>query len=283
MATVLVGANLFYQIVEPSSFILKIAVAANDCQQVSNESARYSGGEIDQQQILIDANGGRYLRLDAEPGVLDVSYTAQVLIAPHLVPASTIVADAFNELPLDVLGFLNPSRYCESDKLARFAVTEFGQQPPGFALVSTICDWVFHHIAYQPGTTDGSTTACDVLIERSGVCRDFAHVAISLCRAMGIPARYVAGYAVDLAPPDFHGFVEVYLGGRWFLFDPTRLASVTGLVRIATGRDAADAAFATFVGEAYLNNMQVWANPVAVDDAPPTTVSEPSFVGVSTS
>ncbi|MEO9930830.1 transglutaminase-like domain-containing protein, partial [Rhodopirellula bahusiensis] len=106
---------------------------------------------------------------------------------------------------------------------------------------------------------------CDVLLQRAGVCRDYAHVAISLCRALGIPARYVSGYAVNLVPPDFHGFMEAYLDGRWFLFDATRLAPVGGLVRIGTGRDAADVAFATIRGEVDCTGMGVWAT-----DANPT-------------
>jgi transglutaminase-like putative cysteine protease len=99
----------------------------------------------------------------------------------------------------------------------------------------------------------------DVLVQRAGVCRDFAHLSISFCRALGIPARYVAGYAPELQPPDFHGFFEAYLDGRWYLFDATKLAPVNGFVRIGTGRDAADASFATLVGAATMQNMMVSA------------------------
>jgi transglutaminase-like putative cysteine protease len=101
------------------------------------------------------------------------------------------------------------------------------------------------------------------LIQRVGVCRDYAHLAIALCRALCIPARYISGYAVALQPPDFHGFFEAYLGARWYLFDATRMAPVEGFVRIGTGRDAADASFATIIGEAALTYMAVWAEQTA--------------------
>jgi transglutaminase-like putative cysteine protease len=124
-----------------------------------------------------------------------------------------------------------------------------------------------------PGSTDSSSTAVDVLVQGAGVCRDYAHLGMALCRAMGIPARYVSGYAVDLEPPDFHGFFEVYLDQRWFLFDATRMAPLDGLVRIASGRDAADAAFATLVGAASLEHKVVSATDldrsIAGDDGEP--------------
>jgi len=164
------------------------------------------------------------------------------------------------------LAYLNPSRYCESDKLFRFAGEEFGHLLPGYSRVTAICNWTFEHLTYTPGSTGPTTTACDVLLQRTGVCRDYAHVAISLCRAMGVPARYVSGYAVNLQPPDFHGFFEAYLDGRWYLFDATRLAPVGGFVRIGTGRDAADVAFATIRGDAQSTALEVWAEETQADD-----------------
>ena len=137
----------------------------------------------------------------------------------------------------------------------------------GFDRVSKITDWVYNSLAYVPGSTGPSTTACDVLLQRTGVCRDFAHLAIALCRSLGIPARYVSGYAVNLDPPDFHGFFEAFLGGDWILFDATKLAPVSGFVRIGAGRDAADVAFATLIGEATLTAMTVQAiDPEQTED-----------------
>jgi len=143
--------------------------------------------------------------------------------------------------------------------LTHFALSTFGNTEPGYLRVTAICDWINNNLHYQPGSSGESTSACDVLVQREGVCRDYAHLAIALCRALCIPARYISGYAVDLQPPDFHGFFEAYLGFRWYLFDATRMAPVEGFVRIGTGRDAADASFATIIGEATLTSMAVWA------------------------
>ena len=161
-----------------------------------------------------------------------------------------------------VLTYLNPSRYCESDLLARFTFEEFGQLYPGYSRVQAICNWVFEQLDYTPGSTTATTTAADVLLQRTGVCRDYAHLAIALCRGIGIPARYVAGYAVDLQPPDFHGFMEAFLEGNWYLFDPTRLTSILGLVRIGSGRDAADVSVATITGNVLLTQQAVWATGI---------------------
>ena len=119
---------------------------------------------------------------------------------------------------------------------------------------------MFEQLDYTPGSTNAFTTAADVLLQRTGVCRDYAHLAITLCRGIGIPARYVAGYALDLQPPDFHGYMEAFLDGKWYLFDPTRLTSILGLVRIGSGRDAADVSVATITGNALLTQQSVWAN-----------------------
>ena len=164
---------------------------------------------------------------------------------------------------------LNPSRYCESDLLGNFSMPEFGSSSQGFLRVKSICDWTYSNLAYVSGSTNSQTTARDVFVERQGVCRDFAHLAIALCRGLGIPARYVCGYAAELQPPDFHGFFEAYLGDRWYLFDPTRLAPVSGFVRIATGQDAADVPFATFIGAAQLKSKKVWANRPTSPIPPP--------------
>jgi len=147
--------------------------------------------------------------------------------------------------------------------LLRFVNRTFGTLSPGFERVTGICNWIYDHLTYLAGSTDSSTTAVDVLVQAAGVCRDYAHLGIALCRALGIPARYVSGYAVGLDPPDFHGFFEAYLDGRWYLFDATRMAPIDKLVRIAAGRDAADAPFATFVGSATLTSMVVSATDFA--------------------
>jgi transglutaminase-like putative cysteine protease len=163
----------------------------------------------------------------------------------------------FDEVPADVLPYLNPSRYCESDKLGDFAWRHFGDHSPGHGRVQAVSDWVNENLVYTAGSTDASSSTTDVLLQRAGVCRDYAHVAISLCRALGVPARYVSGYGVGVEPQDFHGFFEAYIGTDWYLFDPTGMTTPNGLVRIGYGRDAADAPFATLVGRATLIDKSV--------------------------
>jgi transglutaminase-like putative cysteine protease len=156
-----------------------------------------------------------------------------------------------------VIPYLFPSRYCQSDRLSRFAWDLFGKIDQPYKKVLTIVDWIYDNVEYLRGSTDSETSAYDTVTQRTGVCRDFAHLGIALCRALSIPARYFTGYAYELQPPDFHACFEACVGGQWLVFDPTRLSSLNGLVRIATGRDAADAAVASIFGRARGTKMEV--------------------------
>jgi transglutaminase-like putative cysteine protease len=151
----------------------------------------------------------------------------------------------WSDLPQAVLQYLTPSRYCPSDKFFLFANREFGAIPTGGARVLAVLDWIHAHVDYTPGVSNAETTAERTFVDRAGVCRDFSHLGITLCRALNIPARAVSAYAWQLDPPDFHAIFEVYLDGGWWLVDPTRLSAIDGLVRIGVGRDAADIAFLT--------------------------------------
>lgn len=260
MSTILIGSELAYEIKQPTILLLKISAARNDHQQLVHEELTFTP-IIPVEELEVGSDGNRIYRVVAQPGTLNVSYRATIELMPDVVTPSDVSEAKKAQIPADVLPYSNPSRYCESDLLARFAFEEFGELEAGHKRVQAICDWVHEFLDYTPGSTNSTTTASDVLLMRTGVCRDYAHLAISLCRGIGIPARYVSGYAVDLDPPDFHGFMEAFLDGRWFLFDPTKLAPLTGLVRIGTGRDAADVAFATINGAATLTSKGVWALP----------------------
>jgi transglutaminase-like putative cysteine protease len=166
----------------------------------------------------------------------------------------------FEHIPAEALVFVYPSRFCQSDLLARLAKREFNQDEAGFYRVTRICNWIFDRIEYLSGTTTQTTSAFDTVTQLAGVCRDFAHLAIAFCRALGIPARFVSAYAYGLNPPDFHAHIEAFLGGRWILFDPTRLAPQSSFVRIGRGRDAADTSFATIFGGAKMNKMELSMN-----------------------
>ena len=253
-----VGCSLDYEINSPTNFLFQIAVAENEHQALVSESLTISP-YMALEACQVGKSGNRMHRLSVQPGRISVDYRATVKLNRLQRDPQQLQETPYQDLPADILTYLYPSRYCESDRLARFAWEEFQNVAPGYTRVEGIVDWVNRYLSYESGTTGPSTTACDVLISRTGVCRDYAHLSIALCRALGIPARYVAGYAKELQPPDFHGFFEAYLGNAWYLFDATRLAPVRGLVRIGSGRDAADISFATIVGAALSTKVNVWA------------------------
>ncbi len=201
--------------------------------------------------------GNRYTRLVAPPGDLSIDYAGTVELSPLRADPSTIDEIPIAELPLDLFAYLQPTRFCESDRLCGFAEKTFSSLAPGFSRVTAICNWISENIANRSGVSDAETSAVQTLEARAGVCRDFTHLGISICRALGIPARFVSCYALGLEPDDFHAVFEAYLGGQWWLFDPTRQAALDGLVRIGLGRDAADAAFASIYGAAEATGMQV--------------------------
>ena len=251
MTRIRIHSELRYDVQSPSNFALAVLAAEGRRQTVEDQTFTITpDGLVD--RVRFGPAGHDLVRATAEPGPLTIRYDATVDVRAYVPDDVPRRETPFVEVPGEVLGFLHPSRYCESDLLGRFAQRTFGQLAPGFERVTGICNWIWEHLSYEPGTTDSSTTATDVLVTGAGVCRDYAHLGIGFCRALGIPARYVSGYAVDLEPPDFHGFFEAFLDGEWYLFDATRMAPIGGLVRIAAGRDAADVAFAAIVGAAEL-------------------------------
>lgn len=258
MTRIQIGSKLLYEVRQPTIFLLKIAAASTQHQVLSNESLTFDP-QVNIEQCQVGLEGNRLHRVVVQPCQLSIAYQATAELTPEIERPRNVGESEAAQMPPDVLTYMNPSRYCESDVLARFAFEEFGQLKPGFGRVQAICDWVNSHLEYTPGSTTATTTASDVLLHRTGVCRDYAHLAITLCRGIGIPARYVSGYAVDLQPPDYHGFMEAFLDGQWYLFDPTKLASTLGLVRIGVGRDAADVAFCTLTGNAAMLQKSVWA------------------------
>jgi transglutaminase-like putative cysteine protease len=208
---------------------------------------------------LVDQERNRAHIVRCEPGVLSVRYDGSVTRSdPTTAPA---VTDAQRAVAL------RPSRYCPTDRMAGFATRQFGGQPSATATVRAICDYVFEHITYDAAATRPGLDAIETLLAGRGVCRDFAHLVATLCRANDVPARVAAVYAPGLSPMDFHAVVETAIDGRWWCWDATRLAPRQTLVRIATGRDAADIAFAsTLSGQVDLSNVEVSA--VAPGDLP---------------
>jgi transglutaminase-like putative cysteine protease len=191
----------------------------------------------------------RYAAVLVPPGDFTVDYRADVTLDVFRAESTTIDEMPVADLPLEILPYLLPSRFVSSDRLSAFAQREFGWLPKGHRRVTAICNWIYNNLDYRRGSSDGETTADESLLVRAGVCRDFAHIGIAFCRALGIPARFVSCYAFGLNPPDFHAVFEAYLDGRWWLFDATRQANLAGLVRIGVGRDAAEIAFCTPFGD----------------------------------
>jgi transglutaminase-like putative cysteine protease len=244
--------RLQYEIADNASdFIFNVHAAQTPCQSVVTEALHISQPLTP--VIYIDPSGGtRFLRLTAAPGPLAVHYDATVDIVHHSESPARLAEVPIARLPPEVIPYIYPSRYCQSDRLRRFAAREFGHLRQGYWRVQAIVDWVRQRTKFQSGSSNDSTSAVDTLTEQVGVCRDFAHLMIALCRAVNIPARFVTGidYGADpaMGPTDFHAVVEVFLGDRWYLFDPTGVSPPMGLVRLGTGRDAADVSFATIFG-----------------------------------
>lgn len=184
-----------------------------------------------------------------------------------------VVSDAgesrVEDLPEEALVFLLPSRFCESDRMLDLAWSLFGQIPPGWGRVQAICDHVHNHIRFNYLDARPSRTACDAWEEGRGVCRDYAHLAVTFCRALNIPARYCTGYLGDAGTPpphppgDFAAWFEAWLGGRWHRFDPRNNTPRIGRVLMARGRDAADVAIATTFGPNTLTAFRVWTDEIA--------------------
>jgi transglutaminase-like putative cysteine protease len=245
--------QLSYEIIgNTADFIFNIHAAPTPCQTLVAESLTISQAA----PFSLESDGpnrNRLLRLRAEPGWLMINYEAQVDLAHYIDQPEHIGEVPIALLPLEVLPYLYPSRYCESDKLQWLANQQFGHLPQGYGRVEAIRSWVNNRTRFLSGISNFSTSAVDTLHQQAGVCRDFAHLMIALCRALNIPARFCSGvdYGSDpaLGPTDFHAYVEVFLGGRWYIFDPSGVATPMGLVRIGTGRDAADISFATIFGD----------------------------------
>ena len=256
MHTSLVDCLLEYEVSGPAHFLFNIEAAFHEGHEVQEERLTITPS-MKVRNFHDERSGNRFFRLDAPKGVLTVNYHARVLLNAAPVPLH-LGETPVTALPDDVLLYLLPSRYCESDSLGLVAQQMFGKLPPGIQRVQAIENWIYESVQYRPGFTRSTTTAQDVFVQRVGVCRDFAHLGITLCRALNIPARLVVGYVYfDEPPQDFHALFEAWLDGRWVLFDATRSAPIDRLVRIGSGRDAKDVAFATIFGSVKMLRMQI--------------------------
>ena len=253
-----VGCRLAYELWEPATALFNIRPAATPQQRIISESLTVTPhADIESMTIAVTSN--RLDRVRMAVGHVRIDYAATVDLEVHTFDPEHVLERAPSILPMEFLQDLMPSRYCEADRFSNIAHKLFANSQRGHLRVTEISNWIYDHLDYRRGSSDAHTSAIDTLTDRAGVCRDFAHVGISLCRALGIPARFASAYALGLDPADFHAIFEAYLGDRWYLFDPTRQAALDGLVRVGVGRDAAEVAFANFWGGSVTPvDMQVW-------------------------
>ncbi len=243
--------TLGYTVVSPSDFVFVIQPTHTPYQRVTWERLT-TQPEYTVEEETHGAPANRHLRVRAEPGPFELRYDAIVDVVHHFALPSDLREVPIAELPAAVLQYVYPSRYCQSDRLLNIARAEFGTMNPGYERVEAIRKWVQDRTRFHVGSSHPGTSALETYECGMGVCRDFSHLMISMCRALNIPARFATAvdYGADpaLGPTDFHCYVEAYLGDRWYIFDPSGISPRMGLLRIGTGRDASDVSFATIFG-----------------------------------
>jgi transglutaminase-like putative cysteine protease len=263
-----VGAELEVEITAPTTLEFQIAVAPHPYTELFESLSFVLDGKPVQPLEISGVHGNRIHKLDAPVGNLKVDYAATIVGRTDPAPVSEY----------DLSMYLRPSRYAEADKFYGFAATEFGNYIDSTTLLEKVSLWVGTRLNYVPGSSDPIDGAVDTLLAGAGVCRDFAHLVVALLRAVNVPARVVSVYAPGLYPMDFHAVAEAFVEGHWRVVDGTLLAPRQALVRIATGRDAADVAFLdNHKGAITLNRLEVTA--VVEGDLPRDSIDQLVSIG----
>ncbi len=281
MRRIKLGCQLRYASISATPAVFVVQPPAHPRQLIERDQLLFAGTSAPVEHA--DAFGNRCQRVTLQPGDSQVRYEA---IAAVPFEGDPVISDARQvppeELPSSLLRFTLPSRYAETDKLLPFAWETFSHVPRGWARARAICDWVHDRIEYRRGVSSPHWSAADAITQRQGVCRDRAHAVIALCRAFNMPARYAVSYLPDIDVPDdgnpmdFHAYAEVWLEGGWQVFDPHDRFPRKGRVFLASGLDAADAAFATFYGGTRLTGFQVWADPIPLYEREPAGAADPA-------
>lgn len=249
-----IESRLEYQLPSTTDVLLQLEAAVIPEQKVENAHialppsdhfARLPGHDTIGDRIWLRAHGSLSIRYQATVTVerLDAEIAKLPAVPPHLLPAETIQ-------------YMMPSRYCPSDEFQNVVTDEFGELEGG-ARVQAIRDWIHAHLCYTPGSSTPFTGAMETYVSRHGVCRDYAHLMISLVRASAIPARFASVYGLNVQPQDFHAVVEVFLDNAWYMVDPTGMSRSEEMAKIGVGRDAADVSFLTSYGQAFLQEQEV--------------------------
>jgi transglutaminase-like putative cysteine protease len=266
--TLAIGCEFVHDSIIDVPAILQVEPVTDQPVEISDHHWSFDPEQIS--RVYRDLYGNACRRVVVPAGRSVIRFEA-VAVVPDAVEDTDPDAEEIppGQLPDDVLLYTLPSRYCLPDVLGNEAWTRFGTIPPGFRRVQAICDYVHDHLQFQYGASTSWTTAADVHQSGYGVCRDFTHLAISFCRALNIPARYVFGYLPEMdirprgVPMDFAAWMEVWLSDRWWTFDPRNNSPRKGRVLIGRGRDATDVAMATTFGAPYLESMVVRAEEIA--------------------
>ncbi len=252
-----VFTEMEYTARSPGTIILNIHALRTQHQAVISETFTIDP-YIKVEEMTSASGENRVVRFEIEQDAgIKVSYNATVDNFYEVKDYSDLVEIPVAKMDAAVFPYLYPSRYCQSDRLYRLANNLFGHIMNPFEKVATLTNWIHKNVQYLSGFSNAQTSAYDTVTAQTGVCRDFAHLGIALCRALTIPARYFTGYAYQLQPPDFHACFEAYLGNEWILFDATKLVPLNGLIKIASGRDAADTAIANIFGNVVFSSMVV--------------------------
>jgi len=245
-----VGAQIDVEVTAPTTLEFQVAVAHQPGLDIRESLAITFNGKLLQPREIIGRHDTRIHSVEVGEGAVSLSY--QATVSGEAEPSPT--------RDIDLITYLRPSRYAESDKFFGFAATEFGRFADSATLLEKVSSWVGTRLDYVPGSSDPIDGAADTLLAGAGVCRDYAHLVIALLRALHMPARLAAVYAPGCDPMDFHAVAEAYVDGQWRVVDATCLAPRQSMVRIATGRDAADTAFLdNHAGSITLTGMTVTA------------------------
>lgn len=266
-----IGYELIYEFPAPTPLILTVHVHYSRVSDLLHPDHLLTQPAVPTTGYR-DGFGNWCTRLVAPAGRMRLSADTVIQDAGVVEPTvPTAMQHAVEDLPEETLVFLLGSRYCETDRLSDIAWQLFSQTPPGWGRVQAICDFVHRHIRFGYQHARASKSALEAYQEGQGVCRDYAHLAITFCRCLNIPARYCTGYLGDIGVPacadpmDFSGWFEAYLGGRWYSFDARHNQPRIARILIARGRDAADVAISTTFGANVLSSFRVWTEELPAD------------------
>jgi transglutaminase-like putative cysteine protease len=276
-----IGCELQYWVPVPTPAYLVLRPRRSAAQRIDQELFTFQPNLRSSEEL--DGHGSVLDRVTLQPGLNTIRHDAIVSVpsAPEKIPSVERPVPV-EQLPGSLLRYTLPSRYCDSDKLMAFAAQNFGLLPPGGPTVRAICDWLHRNIEYRTGSGSPDLSAFDIIQRGYGVCRDFAHAAVALCRCFNIPTRYITGHLPDIgvfdpdSHMDFHAYFEVFLDHQWITMDARFNTARIGRVKIACGMDAVDGAFSTIYGCTNLTLFQVWAyqiDPAEVSIGDPVDIA----------